>query len=301
MVAEFIHQKLSQPLRWLSFVRRQRAGDKLLRQSANKPPYLPPAEPKQVQDWLDNTPQAKALAETYGLSEPLSLMTLTRAQITMTYAAYLQAMVRAVSQTEIPVQPVWLDVGAKNWDYGQALTRVLAPKAITGVELDAYRRYADGYCRWDYAQTHAKAMAEFAPAHYIAGDVCALTEPFDGISWFFPFVVPAPLVAWGLPDQCFKPQALLQHVLGLLKPGGLLFIVNQGDWEAEAQAELLKNAQVELLKNAQAELLQNTQAELQKNAQNNATKRISYKSIVLPEPFYAYRHTHRAFLVQKEA
>ncbi len=45
-------------------------------------------------------------------------------------------------------------------------------------------------------------------------------------------------MAWGLPQRYFQPVQLLEHAWQLLAPGGTMFIVNQGDQEAQAQQRL---------------------------------------------------------------
>ncbi|MGG2382840.1 hypothetical protein, partial [Salmonella enterica] len=51
-----------------------------------------------------------------------------------------------------------------------------------------------------------------------------------------------PHLAWGLPLGYFSPQALLNHLLARLTPGGLLLIVNQGEAEWTRQGDLLAQA-----------------------------------------------------------
>ncbi|MDX2085702.1 MAG: hypothetical protein SFZ03_09985 [Candidatus Melainabacteria bacterium] len=136
----------------------------------------------------------------------------------------------------------WLDVGAKNWSYVAALHSFAnrhfcndeTPVALTGVELDAYRAYVDGYTRADYA---ARFTAPLAGARYLPGDVCQHQARYHFISLFLPFVLLEPCLAWGLSKAQFQPQAMLAHLLSLLHPGGVLLVINQGAVEAQAQWE----------------------------------------------------------------
>jgi hypothetical protein len=131
-----------------------------------------------------------------------------------------------------------LDVGAKNGALTPGLVTCL-PRGWDLVELDAHRRYADLTTR----RAHGAAVAaRFVGCRYIAGDVLTLKGSYAAITWFLPFVVQAPLSAWGLPRRFFMPGRLLAHVTSLLAPGGALFIVNQGDAEAAAQRALLEEA-----------------------------------------------------------
>ncbi|MGE0200524.1 MAG: class I SAM-dependent methyltransferase [Candidatus Melainabacteria bacterium] len=141
----------------------------------------------------------------------------------------------------------WLDVGAKNWSYVQALDAfarvgLKAPSvSLDGVEVDAYRRYTDGHCRLSYARAFCRHLPD---ARYVVADIRdwpgrASGEGYDVVTCFLPFVFVEPHLAWGLPGNLFSPQAFLSRVLSLLKPGGVLIITNQGEDEASAQAALL--------------------------------------------------------------
>jgi len=128
-----------------------------------------------------------------------------------------------------------LDVGAKN---GALLPGLCAvhPGPWTLVELDVHRRYADLTTRG----AHARALAaRFDGCRVHAGDVTSVVGRFGLVTWFLPFVVPSPHLAWGLPRRFFRPKETLAHVLSLVDDGGALVIVNQGAKEADAQRALL--------------------------------------------------------------
>ncbi len=124
-----------------------------------------------------------------------------------------------------------LDVGAKNGCTlpGLATAR---PGGWDAVELDAHRRYVWGTTRRAYGEALAKA---FPPCRFLAGDVREVTGRYACITWFLPFLTPAPLEAWGLPQRFLVPDELLAHVASLLVPGGTLLVVNQGEAEAALQ------------------------------------------------------------------
>jgi SAM-dependent methyltransferase len=127
-----------------------------------------------------------------------------------------------------------LDVGSKN---GLTLPALVAA-SLRGwdlVELDAHRRYATLSTRRAHGERIAK---EFPGCRYIAGSVLDCTGAYAVITWILPFVHEAPLRAWGLPRRFFEPERLFRHVAGLLAPGGVLFIVNQGEGEHETQKRL---------------------------------------------------------------
>lgn len=129
-----------------------------------------------------------------------------------------------------------LDVGSKNGTYLPGLVTAL-PRAWDACELDAHRRYAWGTTRRAYGERMASG---FAGCAFHACDVRELDGPWAVVTWFLPFLTPAPLDAWGLPRGQLAPAALLEHVLLRLVPGGALLLVNQGQAEAELQQQLLE-------------------------------------------------------------
>ena len=49
---------------------------------------------------------------------------------------------------------------------------------------------------------------------------------------------------WGLPKKYFYPEKLLAHAVTLLKEKGQMLIVNQGEYEAQVQKELLEKLDI---------------------------------------------------------
>jgi hypothetical protein len=141
-----------------------------------------------------------------------------------------------------------LDVGSKNAAYTlgisafwqQALSQYSTSLALTALELDAGRRYHDGYTRAEYARTLlAHTQAE---ARYLHINVLHHHEQYHVISWLLPFVFAEPHLAWGLPLRYFNPQAMANHVASLLEPHGLLMCLYLTVAEAEAHAKALAQA-----------------------------------------------------------
>ena len=135
----------------------------------------------------------------------------------------------------------WLDVGAKNWAYIDALCAFAGqlssePLIIEGIELDPHRRYADFTTRQQAARAASKP---YPNAQYHGGNVLDWQGQADLITHFLPFVYKDPHLAWGLPLKHFQPERVLRHLLNALTPGGVMLIVNQGEAEAEAQQALL--------------------------------------------------------------
>jgi len=135
-----------------------------------------------------------------------------------------------------------LDIGSKNWFYAEGEYKFFKynsfEKAIslTGIEIDAYRLYMDLHTRSDYASYY---ISNLNNVEYIAGDFMSHQGSYDYMTWFFPFVTEEPLLNWGLPLKFFRPQNMLKHAYSLLKPNGILIIVNQGKKEYIEQEKLL--------------------------------------------------------------
>lgn len=134
-----------------------------------------------------------------------------------------------------------LDIGCRNFSYLPALSAFSAG-AWDGVELDAHARYWNGFTRRAYGEWMARQRSN---CHYIAGSLLDLHGRYDLVIWLLPFVASRPLELWGLPQRFFQPLQLLRHAHARLQPGGRLFIVNQGEAEAEVQAELFAEAGIE--------------------------------------------------------
>lgn len=128
-----------------------------------------------------------------------------------------------------------LDVGAKNGAYLPGLATAAA-RGWDAVEIDAHRRYLWGSTRRVYGEAMAAA---FPGCRFVAGDVRELDGPWALVTWLLPFLTPAPLVAWGLPERLLRPAELLEHVWARIVPGGALLVVNQGEDEHRLQLELL--------------------------------------------------------------
>lgn len=130
-----------------------------------------------------------------------------------------------------------LDVGSKNWSYLPAL-RAAVPLEWTGVELDAHRRYMNLVTRRAVAERRARTVGE---SRYVTGALQGIRGEFGLITWLLPFVTPAPHDSWGLPRRFYDPPGMLRHAESLLRPGGLMLVVNMGEEEAVAQRKLFED------------------------------------------------------------
>lgn len=129
-----------------------------------------------------------------------------------------------------------LDIGARNWRYAGALAAWFHPYSVTvtGIELDAFRLYSNLRTRLSFGRYFAEVYSSgtCAKFHFQAGDAGDWNGQADVVTWFFPFVLPSPHRAWGLPFSRFDPKSLFKHVESrCLRPGGVLIMANQGEWE----------------------------------------------------------------------
>ena len=137
-----------------------------------------------------------------------------------------------------------LDIGAKDWHYLPGTFRFLSrvgtkqPRTVrmTGIEVDPYYRYQDGYTRFDYAQAYAKGL----DAEYRLEDAFAHQGAYDLILLLHPFWREREVLDWGLPGEYFAIDGLLRHARSLLKPGGLLLVTAYRSEEAWAEAAIAR-------------------------------------------------------------
>ena len=129
-----------------------------------------------------------------------------------------------------------IDIGCRNFCHLPALFAFF-PGAWTGIEVDAHTRYKNGYTRRAYGEYMA---AQFPNARYRAQSFLAVQGQYQLMVWLLPFLFWGTQKAWGLPNQFFAPREMLLKALSVLAPQGILFIVNQGEDEAQYQESLLK-------------------------------------------------------------
>jgi SAM-dependent methyltransferase len=137
---------------------------------------------------------------------------------------------------EIPEGPA-LDVGAREWWYIPALYS-FRPGPWLGVEVDGYQRYGDMTTRAAVARVRCSSLDG---VEYAIRSILDEKGRYAFITWFLPFVFFDTQVAGGLPDRFFEPRKMLEHVYGLLEPGGVLFVVNQNQEEVEEQGRLFES------------------------------------------------------------
>lgn len=203
-------------------------------------------------DWLSGD-RPHDLERDYDIGPYRTRMTRASFAATLTF---LDALDRVRLQS--PILGEWhpdgdalqaLDIGCKNFDSAPAIHSFLVRSTgvaegvvrLTGIEVDAYRIYRSLHSRADVADYYLGLLPD-ADHRYVAGDFLGHTDSYDFISWFNPFLAPYPLLRWGLPRRLLQPQAMFDHMLGRLKPGGVAVVVSQEEYEHEDTARMLGDA-----------------------------------------------------------
>ena len=141
-----------------------------------------------------------------------------------------------------------LDIGSKNWFYARGEYDFFESFSnqffLYGVELDAYRLYANFYNRFEVAKYYTRDLKN---TNYIVGNLLDIRDNFDYIIWFLPFVLKEPHKMWGLPEKYFYPEKLLIHSYNLLNKQGQMLIINQGKYEAQIQKELFEKINIKYI------------------------------------------------------
>lgn len=137
-----------------------------------------------------------------------------------------------------------VDVGSQNFYYASALHAFFQPQKLTGIEVEGYRIYQDGYSRFDYATTYIQGLPN---THYQVMDFCDFDESVDGITCFYPFLEPKALVRWRLPLKVFCPELMVETMARLLHPKGFVFMVNRGEKEGAIAKQLLSSTSLTLI------------------------------------------------------
>lgn len=149
-----------------------------------------------------------------------------------------------------------LDIGSGDFHYATALHRWLRwhaadrPRTVElrGLEVDGHGIYRDGHARVDHGRAHAALAGPCV--RYEVADAARLRErgTVDVVSLFYPFMLPYPLLRWGLPLHHYKPRRLLAAAVAALRPGGLLVVTNQTPTEYCRLCLLLQRLPVERLR-----------------------------------------------------
>lgn len=147
-----------------------------------------------------------------------------------------------------------LDVGSQDFRYAFGLSRWLGKRAsLTGIEIDGHQIYADLHSRKDHADAFVAQIDE-GRVNYEVEDFLEHAENgrADVITFFFPFVLEYALLRWGLPRRCFLPNRIFEHAKSLLKPGGVVVVMNHTEAERQRQLEILAECGFEIIRSGPA-------------------------------------------------
>lgn len=125
------------------------------------------------------------------------------------------------------------DIGSSNFWYAPVLHTFFRPTRLIGIEVEGYRMYINGYSRHDYALGYIQDLPN---TEFHIQDYCHYSSPANIITAWYPFVTPAPVLAWRLPLSLLAPEVLFSQVVRNLQPHGLFVMVNQGRDEATIAA-----------------------------------------------------------------
>lgn len=115
--------------------------------------------------------------------------------------------------------------------FRKQVNKQLYPPRITGLELDPFPVLHDFHSRWDKAKYYLNL--EKSEDRYLEADFFRWHEHVDLICCFYPFVSTHPALAWGIPAPFGNPEPWLRGFTRNLRPGGLLLVVHQGEWEED--------------------------------------------------------------------
>ncbi|MDB4946642.1 MAG: hypothetical protein JWP97_6176 [Labilithrix sp.] len=174
----------------------------------------------------------------------------------------LDLLDRHVRDGELPAGDALraIDVGSKDFRYAFGLARWLRHAGgsagrevtLTGIELDGHPVWDDFHSRKDHAEAFA-AEIDCARVDFQVKDFLAHEEQdVDVIFFCFPFVLEYALVRWGLPRRFFGPERLFRHAREMLRPGGLVFVMNHTHAERVRQLEILEASGFEIIRSEAA-------------------------------------------------
>ncbi len=121
------------------------------------------------------------------------------------------------------------DIESSNFWYAPVLHTFFRPTALIGVEVEGHRMYINGYSRHDYAKGYIQDLPN---TEFHIQDYRRYSSPASIITAWYPFVTPAPVLAWRLPLSLLAPHDLFSQVMRNLQPHGLFLMINHGRDEA---------------------------------------------------------------------
>jgi SAM-dependent methyltransferase len=131
------------------------------------------------------------------------------------------------------------DVGCGGFAYAHALHRRFAPERLVGIDVEGRRRLRDGATRHERVLAH---LAALPGAEFVVADYTRWSRPADLVTAFFPFVTPAPLLAWRLPLRLLAPAELFAAIARNLVPEGHVLMANHSSAEYAIAAGYARGA-----------------------------------------------------------
>ena len=188
--------------------------------------------------------RASELIESHGLQDFKANCSLKHYTINLFYLEMLERTF-AEADYEFGGQSVLsvADIGPGSWIYAPAFHSFLShwrsPERrrveLIGYEIDAYRIFNDMRSRLDHIKRNIDKIPDTS---IVTAAFQERREHFDLVTLFYPFVLVPDHLDWGLPRSAFEPQKLLEIAWSSVRPGGALFVANQGPEEFEEQKRL---------------------------------------------------------------
>ncbi len=159
---------------------------------------------------------------------------------------YLDVLERTWSTCDLPrsVGRVVHDIGSSNFWYASVLHAFFRPSELIGIEVEGHRLYCNGYSRLDYARGYIQDLLN---TQFEIGNYLHYQHQADIVTAWYPFVTPAPVLAWRLPLSVLAPDAIFARVARNLRLNGLFVMVNQGHEEAAIAARYSRQAGLTLV------------------------------------------------------
>ncbi len=138
-----------------------------------------------------------------------------------------------------PLNRVAHDVGCASFWYAAALHAAFRPSALTGFELEGFRRLRGTVNRAERALGYAQGLPQ---TEFVIADYGAVTRRAGLVTAFFPFVSEQPVLAWRLPLAVLGPQRLFARIRANLEADGEFWMVNHGERESALASALASAA-----------------------------------------------------------
>ncbi|MGE3260976.1 MAG: hypothetical protein AB7K68_04275 [Bacteriovoracia bacterium] len=199
------------------------------------------------------SPEAGVLESRYGMGEFFTKLHSNNYLKNLSTLSWLENLQPFLG--ELPEQMEILETGAHDFSRLPAIRNFFTlnnfSPAITGLELDPFPILTDLHSRADKADYYI-SLTKNPGDKFLAGDFFKSALQADCILSFYPFVSANPALAWGLPAEFGSAEKWLEGFSRTLKPGGLLLVVHQGEWEEKEFDEARKNFPLELLARTEA-------------------------------------------------